>query len=42
MRRVARTIADLDSDRDADAAIDLEDVAMASRLRQLPDALSSE
>jgi magnesium chelatase family protein len=42
MRRVARTIADLDPERDPEAAIDVEDVAVAARLRQLPDALSSE
>jgi magnesium chelatase family protein len=42
MRRVARTIADLDPERDPSAAIQVEDIALASRLRQLPDALSSE
>ncbi len=42
LRRVARTIADLDPARDGEAPIDVEDVALASRLRKLPDALSSE
>lgn len=42
MRRVARTIADLDLDRDPSAAIRVEDIALASQLRKLPDALSSE
>jgi magnesium chelatase family protein len=39
MRRVARTIGDLDPNLDPRAPIDLEAIAMAARLRRLPDAL---
>ncbi|MFV8750513.1 YifB family Mg chelatase-like AAA ATPase [Nannocystaceae bacterium ST9] len=42
LRRVARTIADLDPKREWAAPIGVEDVALAARLRQLPEALSSE
>jgi magnesium chelatase family protein len=39
LRRVARTIADLDPDIDPSAPIGVEAVAYAARLRRLPDAL---
>lgn len=42
LRRVARTIADLDGERRADQPIDVPHVAAAVRMRQLPDALSGE
>ncbi len=42
MRRVARTIADLELDRDPDAPIDAEAIALVARMRRLPDTLSAE
>jgi len=39
LRRVARTIGDLDPNCDPTAAIDVEAVALAARLRRLPDTL---
>jgi magnesium chelatase family protein len=39
LRRVARTIQDLDADADPDAPIDVEAVALAARMRRLPDTL---
>ena len=42
LRRVARTIADLDPSTPTDAAVPVAAVALAARLRKLPDTLSSE
>jgi magnesium chelatase family protein len=42
MRRVARTIADLDVEHDPEQPIDVAHVAAAVRMRQLPDTLSAE
>ena len=40
LRRVARTIADLDPERDPSADIDVEAVALAARMRRLPDTIA--
>ncbi|KIG17116.1 MG(2+) CHELATASE FAMILY PROTEIN / ComM-related protein [Enhygromyxa salina] len=42
LRRVARTIADLDPAADPDDPINVEAVALAARLRRLPDALNND
>jgi magnesium chelatase family protein len=42
LRRVARTIADLDEQADPTDPISVEAVALAARLRRLPDTLMNE
>ena len=42
LRRVARTIADLDPELDPRAPLGVQSIALAARLRRLPDTLAAE